>query len=200
MESFEKKRPLYEDFCSAITKFLTDLLSQTGYKSQIFCRVKNLGRLKEKLIRKRKQGKLYRNLSAIDDLAGVRIIFYLEGDVQKFIKYLEEKLPNMAHVPKNNKKSNYTAEHYVVMLDDEKLESEEYKKFKNLKCEIQLTSIFNHVWSELEHDWIYKDVRRLRDKDPYKYGIIKKEMQMIFKKYVKQISIKFDRIAKQMLG
>ncbi len=29
----------------------------------------------------------------------------------------------------------------------------EYKKFLDVRCEIQITSILRHAWSEIEHDW-----------------------------------------------
>ena len=59
IKKFEKKRPVYEDFCLFMDKLLRDLLEQKKYKFQIYYRVKSVDRLREKIIRKKKIGKLY---------------------------------------------------------------------------------------------------------------------------------------------
>lgn len=43
---------------------------------------------------------------------------------------------------------NYVCEHLRKRISDV-----EYKRFGGVKCEIQITSILGHAWSEIEHEW-----------------------------------------------
>lgn len=196
-EEFEKKRPLYEEFCLAMNKLLKNLLEQKNYKYQIYYRTKNLQRLEEKIIKKRRRRKIYSNISEVEDLAGIRIVFYLESDKEKFIEDLEREIL-IVNIEKLEKKSGYRAKHAIIALNKKRLELAEYKKFENLKCEVQLVSIFNHAWAELEHDWLYKDMRGFKNKNPEKYDTLKKQMENIFKNYVKKLTSRFEKIAKQI--
>lgn len=198
IKKFEKKRLVYDDFCLFMDKLLRDLLEQKKYKFQIYFRVKSIDRLREKIIRKRKTGKTYKGLSDIVDLAGVRIVFYLESEKEKFLKDLEKEIPNVISIEDLEKTNGYRAKHVVVTLGHKRLELSEYKKFKNLRCEIQLLSIFNHIWAELEHDWLYKNMHGLKSKNPKRYQILKKQMQDIFKNYIKKLTSRFESIAKQI--
>lgn len=104
IKKFEKERPLYEDFCLFMDKMLRDLLIEKKYKYQIYYRVKSIPRLKEKILRKKKGKKLYKNLADIGDLAGVRIVFYLESEKDKFLEDLRKELPNVISIEEFEKK------------------------------------------------------------------------------------------------
>lgn len=47
--------------------------------------------------------------------------------------------------------------HYVVGMSLQRLSLCEYKMFRDLKCEIQIRSILQHAWAEIEHDIGYKN-------------------------------------------
>lgn len=198
IKKFEEKRPLYEEFCLSMDKMLRDLLDEKKYKYQIFHRVKSTARLKEKIARKKGEGKKYKNLSDVGDLAGIRIVFYLESEKEKFLNDLQKELPNIISIEKLEKNNGYRAKHVVVRLDHKRTVLSEYKKFKNLRCEIQLLSIFNHVWAELEHDWLYKNMHGLKNKNPGRYEILKGQMEDIFKVYIKKLTSRFESIARQI--
>jgi len=198
IKKFEGKKSLYEDFCLLINKLIENLLIEKKYKYQLFYRIKSTDRLKEKIKRKSKEKKIYKRLSDINDLAGIRIVFYLESEKEKFIEDLQKGLLNIVSTEEFKKNNGYRAKHIIVKMDQKRLQLSEYKKFKGLKCEIQLLSIFNHVWAELEHDWLYKNMHNLKNKNPGRYEIIKKQMKNIFKNYVKKLTSKFESIAKQI--
>ena len=198
IKKFEKKRPLYEGFCLSMEKMIHDLLNEKKYKYQIYHRVKSIARLKEKITRKKREKKIYKNISDIVDLAGIRVIFYLESEKEKFIDDLKKELPNIVSIEEFKKTNGYRAKHVVVKLDAKRLELSEYKKFTGLRCEVQLLSIFNHVWAELEHDWLYKNMHGLKNKNPGRYEILRTQMEDIFRKYVKKLTSKLESIARQM--
>jgi ppGpp synthetase/RelA/SpoT-type nucleotidyltranferase len=154
--------------------------------------------IKRKNNKKKKEKKIYKSLSDIGDLAGIRIVFYLESEKEKFITDLQKEIPNIVSIEEFKKTNGYRAKHVVVKLGVKRLKLSEYKKFKGLRCEIQLLSIFNHVWAELEHDWLYKNMHGLKSKNPGRYKILRIQMENIFKKYVKKLTSRFESIAKQI--
>jgi ppGpp synthetase/RelA/SpoT-type nucleotidyltranferase len=78
VNEYKEKRFLYEDFCLTIRRLIESLLINKGYKFHISSRTKDLEKLGNKIELGWEKGKKYRQLSDIEDLAGVRIIFYLE--------------------------------------------------------------------------------------------------------------------------
>lgn len=166
---YKKKQRLYSDFALAIQSILEQLLKSHDYKyTFVNCRAKDLVKLKEKIVKKEKEGKVYKKLESIEDLAGVRVIFYLESDRKKFLEILENEFGGNARIENEDKENGYKATHVILSLDKKRSSLAEYKKYSGLKCEVQLTSIFYHAWSELEHDITYK-----KDETLKKYGLEK---------------------------
>ena len=99
-------------------------------------------------------------LPELDDLAGCRVIFYLDSDIQRFIEYIYKEFSVIKNVPKFSP-DDYNGHHLIVHLNQDRLNLTEYSKFAGLKCEIQLTTVLYHAWSEMAHDIIYKPQRRV---------------------------------------
>ncbi len=53
--------------------------------------------------------------------------------------------------------------HYVVTLDNRRSDLLEYKAYKTQKFEIQIRSILQHAWAEIEHDIGYKSKGNIPD-------------------------------------
>lgn len=98
------------------------------------------------------------------DLAGVRLIFYTNNDVEKFLgsqlvfEAFEVELDaTKIHTPTpDNPDQKYRGIHYIVRLREDRTKLPEYAKFAGLRCEIQIQTILNHAWSETSHDIIHK--------------------------------------------
>lgn len=135
------------------------------------------GRVKEKksFCEKALKDKYTDPINQIKDLAGLRIITYINSDVKKISKIIEREFD----VDKDNSldkgeclgtdKVGYKSVHYVVKLKNERTQLTEYKKFKDLYFEIQIRTLLQHAWSEIEHDRNYKFS-----------GILPKEIQREF--------------------
>lgn len=99
------------------------------------------------------------------DLAGARIIFYTNNDVDRFLASslihenfeIEEDSTKVHHPTRENNGAQYRAVHYTVRLREDRIRLPEYTRFAGLRCEIQVQTILNHAWSETSHDVIYKD-------------------------------------------
>ena len=198
LDDFKEKKPLYDEFCLAVYKLLDSILADEEYKYQIFYRIKDFDKLEEKIIRKEKEGVIYTKLEDLEDLAGLRILFYLESDKDNFVEKLLEKLTGEVVVKNHKKSSGYEATHIITSFDKKRISLSEYSKFEGLKCEIQLTSILHHAWSEIEHDMIYKDAFSIAEKDKRKSNFIRKEMKKILSEYLVKASAELDRLVKKV--
>jgi ppGpp synthetase/RelA/SpoT-type nucleotidyltranferase len=100
----------------------------------------------------------------IRDLAGARLIFYTNTDVDRFLNsrlvpetfQVHHDATRVHHPTVENDGRRYRAIHYTVSLSEDRVKLPEYAKFRGLRCEIQTQTILNHAWSETSHDIIYK--------------------------------------------
>ncbi len=194
LQEYKNTRHKYEEFCYIVHKIIESFLDEGGYKYHIVSRTKTFESLQEKIIRKKTQGKIYNYLDEIEDLAGNRIIFYSEGDKEKFLREINGELSGIINIENRKKHSGYEAVHLIMTFGSKRLKLSEYKKFKGLKSELQVTSIFYHAWSEIEHDFIYKDIYDLKKNNPEKFEKIKEKLAEILEKYIKKASIDFEKI------
>jgi ppGpp synthetase/RelA/SpoT-type nucleotidyltranferase len=102
------------------------------------------------------------------DIAGARIIFYTNTDVERFLNSrlifenfeIERDATRIHHPMAENEERRYRAIHFTVRLKEDRVRLPEYSKFKGLRCEIQIHTILNHAWSETSHDIAYKNKPR----------------------------------------
>lgn len=128
------------------------------------CRAKGIESLRRRLA---ESGKLESQALELErrDLAGVRLIFYTNNDVDRFISSslirenfeIEDDSIRVHHPVPENKGGRYRAIHYTVRLREDRIRLPEYTRFAGLRCEIQVQTILNHAWSETSHDVLYKD-------------------------------------------
>lgn len=194
LKEYKPLKDLYRDFSYTIKFILENLLHKNNFKYQaITYREKNEKSLKDKL----ETVKKIKSVKDIDDLAGCRIIFYLDNDVQRVIQYLQNELV----VVKQNLKysdDSYNALHLIVKLNKDRLKLSEYERFNGLKCEIQLTTVLYHSWSELAHDVIYKPEKSLSEFDKRAFDSIKGRFSDVMKNHIKQAQYSFDFIFKEV--
>ena len=104
--------------------------------------------------------------TAVKDLAGCRLIFYTNTDVDRFLQsriifenFVIDQDNTRVHQPVGENvpaERLYRAIHYVVSLKPERLALPENSRFAGLRCEIQIQTTLNHAWSETSHDILYK--------------------------------------------
>jgi len=163
IQQYIKNLSDYESFCQNIEHHINQLLEDVNYYS-LDKRVKTLDSLKNKLIKKNNK---YKTLSEITDLAGIRIITYYSDQVDNIAKIIEQEF----EVDKENTidkrmsmdpdKFGYISLHYIVKIDAASKQIPEYERFKDFKAEIQIRTILQHVWADIEHDLGYKSKRAI---------------------------------------
>ena len=160
LEEYDSKKCLYSHFIGEIEHQVKSILQTSGISvNAITSRLKDKDSLKGKI--DRKDGK-YKNISDITDIVGIRIITYFSEDVDRIAEIIESEFD----VDKENSidkreslepdRFGYCSVHYVVKMSQQRLKLRECAAFKGLKCEIQIRSILQHAWAEIEHDIGYK--------------------------------------------
>ncbi|AOR69078.1 hypothetical protein BBJ41_16960 [Burkholderia stabilis] len=163
MDTYDAMKGVYADFSSSVERLIRDfLISNEIQFVDVVSRVKERVSLEGKISRKG-EGR-YKQLSDITDICGARVITYLEGDVRRVSEIIERefevdrKNSIDKSTPVDPDRFGYRSVHYVVGHRRARVKLSEYSRFAGMKIEIQVRSILQHAWAEIEHDLGYKSV------------------------------------------
>jgi len=171
IEQYSESCSTYETFKIELEHLVTRLLNESNIRvHSISSRLKSKNSFEQKI---NKEIDKYSSLDHITDIVGIRIITYFNDEVDAIAKLIEKEfdVDPLNSVDKraliDPDRFGYLSFHYVVSLDSARSKLIEYKKFSSLKAEIQIRSILQHTWAEIEHDLGYKtkesiprDIRR----------------------------------------
>lgn len=158
---------LYESFAETVQFVLKKALlsaEELPHPQSIQHRAKTVESLRNRLA---EEGRLESQTLEQDrrDLAGVRVIFYTNNDVENFRRSplihenfeIDEGSTRIHHPIPENERARYRGIHYTVRLREDRIRLPEYARFAGLRCEVQVQTILNHAWSETSHDIVYKN-------------------------------------------
>lgn len=100
-------------------------------------------------------------LSQIEDIAGARVITY----VLRTLSQVEQAVQREFDVVERSDKADqllekalvgYRSIHFVVRMKSDRVRLLEYQEFEGLRAEVQIRTILQHAWAEIEHDMRYK--------------------------------------------
>lgn len=194
LTDFDSKKELLSGFANTTHQLLKYLLSNINLNPhQITFRVKERDSLEKKI---KKKDYKYNSLSEITDLVGFRIIAYFEDDIDKIAELIEKEF----NIDKENSidkrkletdKFGYRSLHFVLSLKNDRLKLTEYKNYKDLKAEVQIRSILQHSWAEIEHDLGYKgeiEIPETAKRTFYRVAALLEQADIEFVKLKMQIS------------
>ncbi|MYF98747.1 RelA/SpoT domain-containing protein [Candidatus Poribacteria bacterium] len=164
-ESFGRER--YAKLCAEVHKLLERAIKEEkGYRLQ---HIQQRAKTVESLSRRLREDD---QLDSDDiethrkDLAGCRIVFYTNNDVNRFTQsdilrslFEIDWGRSRIHQPPPGEESAanlFQSWNYVVKLKADRTELLEYREFEGLYCEVQVQTSLNHAWAEMAHDTIYK--------------------------------------------
>ena len=193
-------RLLYRRMAETVAAILAAAIQAHGALrlQQIQSRAKDPESLRKKL-NKSEQA----DTDAVKDLAGCRLIFYTNTDVDKYltsgilienfaIDWARSKIHHP--VPSQDAENGLFSSHnYVVKLKDDRVALPEYAPLKDLWCEVQVQTTLNHAWAEMAHDTIYKrpDVDGFGKKS---LAAIETRMNNIMRKYLMPAGYEFQKV------
>jgi putative GTP pyrophosphokinase len=153
------KRPVYEGLSDIVRSTIESLLKNADidYLS-VSCRTKTLDSFLEKIQRKEYKTPEDENT----DFSGVRIITYIESDVSKVGNIIKESFkvyPKLSFDKSEElgvDRFGYRSVHFVCDLGSDRTKLPEFKLYNGLKFEVQVRTVLQHAWAEIEHDRNYK--------------------------------------------
>jgi ppGpp synthetase/RelA/SpoT-type nucleotidyltranferase len=157
---YNDKRDEYNSLCQKMARLIEELLSVEKIPySSITGRVKSVKSITNKV--EKKIGK-YKHINDMTDIVGIRIITYYSDDVDQVAELIKREF----HIDFDNSidkrealdpdRFGYLSLHFVCGLSDNRLVLPEYANLIRCKFEIQIRSILQHTWAEIEHDLGYK--------------------------------------------
>lgn len=159
LKKYNENQDLYNNLKDKLIVLIKELLLEKVNYHHIYSRVKEKNSLEKKI--DTKDGK-YSIIDDITDVIGCRIISYFEDDVEKIVNIIrkefdidEENSINKKAILESDK-FGYLSHHLVCKISKKRLSLPEYEKYKDIKFEIQIRSILQHAWAEIEHDIGYK--------------------------------------------
>lgn len=160
MMEYDKQCALYTEFTEKVKKLVEDIIKENGARvHSITSRVKDRADLQTKLERSEER---HMRLCDVTDVCGIRIITYFADEVdivagiikKEFDVDVEHSVDKRLFLDPD--RFGYLSLHYVAKLPSARLKLTEYQRFSDCKVEIQIRSILQHTWAEIEHDLGYK--------------------------------------------
>jgi putative GTP pyrophosphokinase len=169
LAEFDGKKDLLKLFRDKTVGLIEEFLQHAGIRYQsVQGRVKTKEKLESKYL---DPTKTYKQLDDITDQVAIRAITYYEDDVDLVAEIVkrEFQIDTKKSVDRRETepdKFGYSALNYICKYLPVRTSRVEYEKFADVWCEIQVTSVLRHAWSEIQHSWydlkdaIPRDIKR----------------------------------------
>ncbi|WP_373943261.1 hypothetical protein L0991_05200 [Vibrio chagasii] len=197
VEWYIKSQPVFKRLSNKVESFLIEYfeMNSIGYHI-VTSRVKSIDSVREK----GKSTKYTDPINQIQDFAGIRIITYVEDEVTTIKEIIENNF-DIDEANSSNKsealgvdKVGYQSVHYVAKLKEDRLRLPEYKQYEGKCFEIQIRTILQHAWAEIEHDRNYKFSGKLRDDLSRRFKILAGVLELADKEF-NAISKQIDELS-----
>jgi ppGpp synthetase/RelA/SpoT-type nucleotidyltranferase len=166
LAAYRELRPLYADFARCLKTLLDEALRSDGVKTQsVEPRAKTLDSFARKAGTVHpldpSRPKYEDPLRDITDMAGVRVITYLPKAVDQVVFAVRDQFDVIRQEDKferlaREERFGYASVHLLAKLKPNRTSLLEYRRFADLVGEIQVRTVLQHAWAELEHDILYK--------------------------------------------
>lgn len=199
---------LYNRFLEKVEAFLLDILPVNKRKAyKIESRVKDSESFERKY-----SAKGYTNPERdMMDMAAARIIAFTKSDVDEICAIIEKEF-EIDHNNSQNKSKllsanemGYHSVHYIGWLNESTTKVVGFRDYKGLRVEIQIRTILQHAWSDIEHGKNYKNPFALTYEEKREINllagvleVVDNEFERINRKIVKTQNDKVKIIAEKI--
>ena len=159
MSEYYQNIDVYQKLSNDVSAIIYTLLDVNQIKiSNMAVRIKSEEATRNKVMYKNK----YNHLDEITDILGVRIITLFENDVDTILSLLEDTFEICEIVDKRKKELKsrfefgYNSLHIVAKFTDSRCQLVEYQMYQDIRFEIQIRTVLQHAWAEVEHGLGYK--------------------------------------------
>lgn len=166
VEAYQPLVALYDDYALAVHSIIKARLETDGVKvNALEHRAKSVESFGDKAMKPSdddpNRPKYLEPIAEITDLAGVRTIthflrteFDLDRIIQDEFEVIEK--TDKSDVLHREERLGYHSIHYLVRLKPNRGRLPEYERYSGLTAEIQVRTVLQHAWAEIEHDIQYK--------------------------------------------
>ncbi|HTW64224.1 MAG TPA: RelA/SpoT domain-containing protein [Bryobacteraceae bacterium] len=158
LSEYDRDESKYGRLCYYVEGLLRKLIESSGIRvSSVTSRLKERGSFAKKIGRCK-----YQSAGDVTDLAGVRVVTYFEDDVDKVASIIKNCFEVDVLNSVNKRRTlpvdqfGYRSSHLVVSLTPQRANLPENHEFASSKIEIQVRSLLQHAWAEIEHGY-YKE-------------------------------------------
>jgi len=166
VEQYGRKIDRYRDFAETVRDILADAIESRGLRvNEIQFRAKKLDSFGKKCETPSEQDSnepKYKNpLTDITDMAAVRVITFFPRTVEEVGQCVQAEFDIVERVDhtataQREERLGYQSVHYLVRFGDNRKGLSEYRNFQGLVAEVQVRTVMQHAWAEIEHDIRYK--------------------------------------------
>ncbi len=163
---YQKERDFYVSLANEVQRLIRECLNRRSIRVQsVDARAKEVDSFKLKAASPSDHDpevpKYQDPLREIDDLAGVRIIAFFPRSLDAIETMIGEEFDIFERSDKGaalleEGRFGYQSIHYLVTLKDTRTQLGEYARFSRAIVELQVRTILQHAWAEIEHDIQYK--------------------------------------------
>ena len=166
ISAYLKVQPFYKDLANVIARIIEECLKKRGVKVHS---VQNRAKDPNSFGRKAAipsetdptKPKYTDPLQQITDLAGVRVITHFPGTLADIDRILQAEFKVLERSDKRDElieeeRFGYQSIHYLVRIRPDRARLAEYERFAPAIAEVQVRTILQHAWAEIEHDIQYK--------------------------------------------
>lgn len=164
---YEKRCALFEDLGPVAERLIHELLRANGLDPHsVRHRIKTKDSVQRKVGQEDAE---YDGLEDIHDLLGIRVITFFPDEVDRVAKVIEAEFSVDQHNSVDKRalldpdRFGYLSLHYVVALNQTRSRLTEHVRFDGWKFEVQIRSILQHAWAEIEHDLGYHTAGAIPD-------------------------------------
>jgi putative GTP pyrophosphokinase len=199
-EWYAGHQSLYDEFAKKLAALIEDLLKEEGiaYHS-VTGRAKTVASYRAKA----SLDKYDDPLSQIKDMAGIRIIAYVDSEAKAAAKYIQQ---HFTVIPEHSDDASgrlgvdrvgYRSLHFVCTLGPDRRELPEFRRFRDIEFELQVRTILQHAWAEIEHDRNYKFAGVLPDELKRRFMVLAGALELADREF-NSISEAIDSYASEV--
>ncbi len=157
-EAYRRLRPKYEEALQELQLRLRSELTAIGLDPTVKWRVKSFDSCFSKLVRRVREAGEHSDTMELTDLLGIRFVCPFLEDIERIEQRLRDRYEVLEVERKGSKYSfhefGYDSTHYLIRMPAEIARLCGLPQ--ELSCELQLRTILQDAWAEVEHELIYK--------------------------------------------
>jgi len=155
-----RREKILAPLAARVEDHLKNLLGSFARIDRISARAKSVDRFLGKAAKLENGKPKYEDpLNQIQDQVGARIVTFYASDVErirleieKYFKYIE----SQKIVPESEKEFGYEGRHFILFVPEDLIDDTVSRDESVELFELQIKTLFQHAWSEAEHDLGYK--------------------------------------------